>query len=96
MINLTAEEQQFIKAKRAEDALNDKRVRYAMLVVEITAQWVQWSLEDGLGLTFSTFIDNFNVESRLPDEFRDHEKALYEAVKAMLSTADNQANKLTR
>lgn len=95
-MELSFEEQQIITARRTQNALNQKRIRYAVLVVELTAKWVQWSQKDGDGLTFSTFIDNFDAPNHIPVEFEDHVKTLYEAIKAMLDTADNHANKLLK
>lgn len=47
-----------------------------------------------MGLTFSTFIDNFYAEEHITDEFSDRVKALYESVKAILNVADEQADRL--
>jgi hypothetical protein len=93
---LNQEETKIIQKRRDQEALNSKKVRYAMLIVEITDKWTKWGHENGEGLTFGTFVNCFLADEHIPDEFLERMKAIYEAVKSMLNMADEQANLLRK
>ncbi|MCP4528684.1 MAG: hypothetical protein GY833_22650 [Aestuariibacter sp.] len=93
-MRLTPDEEALILKRRAEEARVQKRERFYGEVVRITALWHEWSLENGEGLTFSTFVNQFEAPEHINTEFEGHLKAIYEAVRDVLNKAAAHAHQI--
>jgi hypothetical protein len=93
---LSKEEIRVIETSRIEAALHEKKTRLYHVSVSAASAFLNWQSTSGMGLTFSTFIDDFDCCSQLPDEFKDDVKVMYNAVKSILDAAAEHANAYKR
>ena len=87
-MELNAEEVKIINARRHKEKLKDAEIRVGNLTGQLLNQWCEYSNETGAGLTYSTFCNDFNFSDRVIEEYRDHSKHFYEAIKLMIKAAD--------
>jgi len=78
MPELSPEEIAIIQHRREEISAQEARVGFHKKAIATAHAFSVWSDENGLGLTFSTFINNFNYQDA--DGY-----AMYEAVKRIFS-----------
>jgi hypothetical protein len=90
-VELTTEEKQIIQEKRDADALLEKRKKFYNEVLILAGTWLQWQAETGMGLTWSTFVNQFDYSYRTSGDYEP--KQLYEALKETLNTAALHAEK---
>lgn len=88
-MELTAEEKQIIESKRAADALHERRKAFYRELLILAAMWIEWQAESGMGLTYSTFINDFDYHDKVQGDF-DH-KQMYDALMIVLNTAAEKA-----
>ncbi len=93
-MKLTAEEQALILERRAHTTLEAKRERFYSEVISLAAIWRTWSVSTGEGLTFSTFVNQFDAPSHISPEFLPSLKLVYRALLDTLNTAASYANQL--
>lgn len=93
-MDLTTEEVTIIKDRRQRAELEAKRERFYSEVIRVAHEWRIWAVDQGEGLTFSTFVDQFNAPERISTEFESELRAIYKAVLDTLNTAAAYANKL--
>lgn len=80
MQDLTSAEIALIEKSRAEDKSRADARIFQQKSITVANQFLQWSLESGYGLTFSTFVNQFDYQD--PDGNR-----MYRAVERILSSA---------
>lgn len=93
-MELTAEEANIINSRRRRAELESKRERFYSEVMRVAHEWRIWAVNHGEGLTFSTFIDQFNAPDRISSEFMEDLKLIYKAVLDTLNTAAAYANRI--
>lgn len=61
-MELTQEERDLILARRAERGEIEAALAFRQKAIKTAMAWLEWSEEEGLCLTFSTFINQFNYQ----------------------------------
>ena len=80
MLTLTPEEESIIIEMRKKDILDKAKVAFKVKAVSTAHAFVVWSELNDAGLTFSTFINNFN--------YQDNDgRIMFEAVQRILDAA---------
>ncbi|MGL6355077.1 hypothetical protein ACSZMT_15265 [Aeromonas veronii] len=79
-MELTGGERALTLAGRAEQEQLEAAKAFRQKAVETASAWLAWAKEDGHGLTFSTFVNQFNYEER-------DCKQMYRAVERILDAA---------
>ncbi len=94
-MNLNAEEIEIIEEHRLRAYRLEKSRETADVIIRLTSEYQAFFNETGEYITFSTFIDNFEVETRIPEYINNPvgRKTLYEAIKAILYSTENTAKK---
>lgn len=80
MFELSPEEIAIIQQRRKEKSAEEARVVFHKKAIATAHAFSVWSDENGLELTFSTFVNNFNYQEA-------DGNAMYEAVKRILAVA---------
>ena len=93
-LKLSISELELIKQKRSDEAFYAKKERFYNAVLNVSNEFLKWKKIEGLGLTYSTFIDDFDCNDHVPAEFQNNLKYFYNAVKCTLDSAANYANDL--
>jgi hypothetical protein len=104
MDELSAPEIKLIESRRKEALDRSRANAFYRVSVILAAQWQEFALLEGAGLTYSTFTDNFDVGLRVQKLAQEHEleaslhdwkpKSFYEAVKHILEASADFTNKL--
>ena len=77
---LSNEEIKIIEKHREAIRKADKLAAFANTVILVLNEWQKWSAEEGMGLTYSTFCDNFNVDRFLISDFLKYRKQIYDII----------------
>lgn len=80
MFELSPEEIAIIQQRREEKSAQEARVGFHKKAIATAHAFSVWSDENGLGLTFSTFVNNFKYQDADGNE-------MYEALKRIFSAA---------
>jgi hypothetical protein len=94
-MKLSTDEIRLIKLERSKKNICIQKERFYRSVLHVANEFLKWQKTEGMGLTYSTFIDNFNCMKHIPEEFQHNSKIMYSAVKASLDAAATYANNLT-
>jgi hypothetical protein len=104
MDELSGPEIKLIESQRKEAADRSRANAFYRVSVILAAQWQEFALQEGSGLTYSEFIDNFDVGLRVEELAKEHgleaslhdwkPKPFYEAVKHILEASADFTNKL--
>ena len=89
--DISDEESKLIERHRREKSLNDAQYKIGLLFVQLTAEWADYSISTGEGLTFSTFLDKFDAAGRaykICPQYILKSKYLYDGVKTAIDTCD--------
>lgn len=79
-MELTESERALILAGRAEQGQLEAAKAFRQKAIETALAWLTWAKEDGHGLTFSTFVNQFYYQER-------DCKQMYRAVERILDAA---------
>ncbi len=79
-MNLTEDESALVLAHRTKQAQQEAEEAFQRKAIATTAAWVEWSEENSEGLTFSTFVNQFNYQER-------DGKEMFKAVERILNAA---------
>lgn len=93
-MELTEKEKKQIQQQREQAALFEKKLRFRKAMLKLAFDWAVWKEEEGLSLTFSVFVDNFEAEDRIPDEFSNNLNLCFNSLKTILSSIDDKIDHL--
>jgi len=79
-VNLTEEEINLVIKHRENVALNDTRASLFFVISDVATQWIGYSKELGVGLSYSEFCDGFNVDTRIDKKYINHRKFIFSGV----------------
>jgi hypothetical protein len=92
-MTLTEAEAEQIIAQRSEKELKQKKFRFNRAMLQLSVEWFDWYKEEGLSLTMSVFLDDFNAEDRIPDEFCDEISTCFNALKRIVDFVNEDVNR---
>lgn len=80
-IRLTASERQIILERREKIVAKESLKKFQIKALSTASRWFKWSDKNGSGLTFSTFVNDFNYQESDSEQ-------MYKAVCSILSVVE--------
>lgn len=87
-LNLSQDEINLILRNRAIAEQKRKDYEFRKRAIKTAYEWLEWSEKEGMGLTFSTFVDDFGFDELGASQYYKAITAILECVKAYQPRAE--------
>ena len=94
MTELTPDEIEIIKRHREHKGKAEKLASFQKAVILVLNEWQKWADENGAGLTFSTFCNEFDVDRFLINDFHKNRKQIYDLIVSLKKFTYEESRKL--